>query len=289
MTGSHLRSIGAVLRREIATIRRTPGYWIASLGLLAVLVGVLAVGGGDETGFVPAIVDLLLPTELLVPTMAVVLGHRALLTDAEELAVIRTYPVSMVDYVCGVAAARVVAFVGMLVPFALIGGYVWLTASPDTTIYATHTGVDSPLLFVRFLAFVVLLGLPYLSVSMVVGAVASSRRGALALAALVLVGGVLGGDLAVVGSLGGGAGVESLPARVAIPPNGAFRGLVFEHVIGVALPPDDGFVSSAAAVGSLLGWTAIGVGASIAVLAFGGAVTDRLERVRGRVNSIRSR
>ncbi|QHS18359.1 copper ABC transporter permease [haloarchaeon 3A1-DGR] len=289
MTGSRARVIGAVLRREIATIRRTPGYWIASLGLLVVLAGVLAVGGGGETGFVPTIVDLLLPTELLVPVVAVVLGYRALLTDAEELAMIRTYPISTVEYVCGIVAARFAALLGMLVPFALVGGYVWLTASPDTTIYATHTGVDSPLLFVRFLAFVVLLGLPYLSLAMVVGAVANSRRGALALAALVLIGGVLGGDLAVVGTLGGDAGVASLPARVAIPPNGAFRGLVFEHVIGVALPPDDGFVSSAAAVGSLLGWTAIGVGASIAALAFGDAVSDRLERVRGRVESLRDR
>jgi ABC-type transport system involved in multi-copper enzyme maturation permease subunit len=289
MTGSRARVIGAVFRREIATIRRTPGYWLLSFGLLVVFAAVLAVGGGGETGFVPAIVDLLLPTEVLVPLVAVVLGYRALLADGDELAMIRTYPVSMPEYVCGVFLARVAALVAMLAPIALLGGYVWLTASPDTGIYATHTGVDSPVLFVRFLALVVLLGLSYLSMAMAVGTIAGSRRGALAIAALVLVGGVLGGDLAVVASLGDDVGAGVLSTRVAIPPNGAFRGLVFERVIGVALPPDSGFVSPFRAIASLLGWTAIGVGLSTVAMTFGGAVGDRLERLRGRMGSVRDR
>ncbi|WP_280536492.1 copper ABC transporter permease [Halopenitus sp. POP-27] len=289
MTASRSRVFGAVLRRELATVVRTPGYWLTVFGLLVVLGGVLAVGGGGETGFIPTIVDLLMPTEVIVPVVAVVLGYRALLADAEELAMIRTYPVSMATYVCGVFVARVAALVGSMVPFALIGGVVWLTASPDTTIYATHTGVDSPLLFVRFLVLVVLLGIPYLSMSMVAGVVASSRRGAIAIVALLLVGGVLGGDLAVVGSLGGDAGSGSLPTRVAIPPNGAFRGLVFEHVVGVALPPDSGFVSSRAAIGSLIGWTVVGVGSAVCTLTVGGAVGDRLERLRVRIADARDR
>ena len=86
MTGSRARVIGTIFRREIATIRRTPGYWLLSFGLLVVLAAVLTVGGGGETGFVPAIVDLLLPTEVLVPLVAVVLGYRALLADGDELA-----------------------------------------------------------------------------------------------------------------------------------------------------------------------------------------------------------
>lgn len=287
MTVARSRVTGAVLRREIATIYRTPGYWVLSLGLFVVLSGVLAVGGGGETGFIPAIVDLLLPTEVLVPSVAVVLGYRALLADADELGMIRTYPVSMLEYVCGVFVARVTALVVVvLVPFALLGGYVWLTASPDTGIYATHTGADSPFVFVRFLALVLLLGLPYLAMATVVGTVARSRRGALAVAALVLVGGVLGGDLLVLTTIGGETGVSTLPNLVAIPPNGAFRGLVLEHVVGVAVPPDSGFVSSTWAIGSLLGWTTIGVGASIVVMAYGDSVGDRIERLRGRLDSV---
>ncbi|OYR47460.1 ABC transporter permease subunit [Halorubrum sp. Ea8] len=278
-----LAGVSTVFRREIATVVRTPGYGVLAVGLLAALGGLLAAGGGGATGFVPAVVDLLLPTEALVPLVAVVLGYRALLTDAAsgELAVIRTYPVRVGEYVAGVLLARLVALVAAVgVPYAAIGAVVWLTAAPDTGIFATHTGVDSPLLYLRFLAFVLLLGAAYVSLAAAVSALAASRRSAIALGSLALVAGVLGGDLVLLRSLAAGASPTTVPASIALAPNGAFRGLVFEHVIGVAFAPEGGFVSTARAVASVVGWTLLGAVVAGVTLAYGRRVDAAVERVR---------
>ena len=277
--------VGAVFRRELATVARTPGYVVLAIGLLFVLGALLAVGGGGGTGFVPAVVDLLLPAEVLVPLVAVVLGYRALLSDTAsgEFLVIRTYPVSVAGYVFGVLLARTVALLALVGgPFFLIGVFVWLTAAPDTGIFATHTGVDSPLLFVRFLALVALLGVAFLSLSAAVSALASSRRGAVALAALVVVTGVLGGDLALLRALGDGTAASAIPTRLALTPNGAFRGLVFEYVIGAAFAPDGGVVDVGRAVGSLVGWAIAGVGVSVVTLSYRRRIDAATERLRFR-------
>ncbi len=279
-----LSAVATVFRRELATVVRTPGYGVLAVGLLVALGGLLAAGGGGATGFVPAVVDLLLPTEALVPLVAVVLGYRALLTDAAsgELAVIRTYPVRVGEYVAGVLLARLVALVAVVgVPYAVVGVVVWLTAAPDTGIFATHSGVDSPLLYLRFLAFVLLLGAAYVSLAAAVSALAASRRSAIALGVLALVAGVLGGDLVLLRSLAAGASPTTVPTSIALAPNGAFRGLVFEHVIGVAFAPEGGFVATGPAVGSLVGWTLLGVAVAGATLAFGRRVDAAIERVRG--------
>ena len=278
-----LSGVATVFRRELATVVRTPGYGVLAVGLLVALGGLLAAGGGGATGFVPAVVDLLLPTEALVPLVAVVLGYRALLTDAAsgELAVIRTYPVRVGEYVAGVLLARLAGLVAVVgVPYAAIGVVVWLTAAPDTGIFATHSGVDSPLLYLRFLAFVLLLGAAYVSLAAAVSALAASRRSAIALGVLALVGGVLGGDLVLLRSLAAGASPTTVPASIALAPNGAFRGLVFEHVIGVAFAPEGGFVATGLAVGSLVGWTLLGVAAAGATLAYGRRVDAAIERAR---------
>ena len=278
--------VWAVFRRELVTVRRTPGYGVLALGLLAVLGGLVAVGGGGATGFVPAVVDLLLPTEVLVPLLAVVLGYRALFADVAsgEFDVIRTYPVNAAGYVLGVLLARTVALVALVGgPFALVGAYVWLTAAPDTGIFATHSGVDSPVLFVRFVALVVPFGAAYLSLSAAVSTVATSRRSAFALGLLALLGGVLGGDLAVLRSLSAGASPSGIGRALALSPNGAFRGLVFEHVIGVAFAPEGGFVDTGRAVASLVGWTAAGAVAAVASVAFGPRVDVAVEGLRARL------
>ncbi|WP_280585414.1 copper ABC transporter permease [Halorubrum sp. Boch-26] len=283
-----LSGVATVFRRELATVVRTPGYGVLAVGLLVALGGLLAAGGGGATGFVPAVVDLLLPTEALVPLVAVVLGYRALLTDAAsgELAVIRTYPVRVGEYVTGVLLARTVALVAVVgVPYAAIGVVVWLTAAPDTGIFATHAGVDSPLLYVRFLAFVLLLGAAYVSLAAAVSALAASRRSAIALGSLALVAGVLGGDLVLLRSLAAGASPTTVPSAIALAPNGAFRGLVFEHVIGVAFAPEGGFVSTVRAVGSLVGWTLLGAVVAGATLAWGRRVDAAIERVRREIGS----
>ena len=283
---SALRALETTFRRELATVVRTPGYAVLGLGVLFVVAGVTLVGGGGSTGLLPAIVDLLLPVEVLVPLVAVVLGYRALLTDAAsgELAVIRTYPVGVVAYALGILLARLVALVALVgLPLALIGGYVWVTAAPETGIYATHSGVDSPWLFVRFLVFTFTLGASYLAVAAAVSSLAAGRRSALALGGVVLVGGVLGGDLAVLRSLSGDGATTALAGTVASTPNGAFRGLVFEYVVGVAFEAGDGFVDPGRAVATLLGWCVAGVGVAVGSLAYGRRVDALFERVLTRL------
>ncbi|GAA0534390.1 copper ABC transporter permease [Halorubrum ejinorense] len=280
-----LAGVGTVFRRELVTVRRTPGYAVLAVGLLVVLGGLVAVGGGGETGFVPAVVDLLLPSEVLVPLLGVALGYRALLTDGAsgEFVVIRTYPVSTTGYVLGVVLARTAALVAVVgLPFALIGLFVWLTAAPETGIFATHSGVDSPLLFVRFVAFVLLLGAAYLSLSAAVSALASSRRSAVAIGLLTLLAGVIGGDLAILRSLAGGASPGGIAESLALTPNGAFRGLVFEHVIGVAFAPDERFIGTGRALGSLLGWILAGTATAVATFAYAPQIDVVAERVHER-------
>ncbi|OSP05045.1 copper ABC transporter permease [Halorubrum ezzemoulense DSM 17463] len=282
-----LGGVWVVFRRELATVRRTPGYAVLAVGLLVVLGGLVAVGGGGATGFVPAVVDLLLPTEVLVPLLAVVLGYRALFADAAsgELGVIRTCPVSAAGYVVGVLLARTAALVVLVGgPFALVGAYVWLTAAPDTGIFATHSGVDSPVLFLRFLALVVPFGAAYLSLSAAVSTIATTRRSAFALGLLALLAGVLGGDLAVLRSLSAGASPSGIAGSLALSPNGAFRGLVFEHVIGVSFAPEGGFVDTGRAVASLVGWTVVGGVAAVAAIALGPRVDVAVEHLRARLD-----
>lgn len=276
---------GTVFRRELATVLRTPSYGILAVGLLVVLWLLVAVGGGGATGFVPAVVDLLLPAELLVPLIAVVLGYRALLSDvvSGELAVIRTYPVGVAGYVAGVLLARLVALIAVVgLPFAVIGGYVWLTAAPDTGIFATHTGVDSPLLYVRFLALLTLFGAAFLALSMSISAAATSRRSAAALAVLAFLVGTLGGDLALIQSLTAGTDPSAVAGRAALTPNGAFRGLVFETVIGVSFAQEGNIVDIGRAVGSLAGWTLFGSLAAAGTLALRGYMSTAIERCRYR-------
>ena len=283
-----VRAFTTVFRREVATVARTPGYVALGVGALAVFAAITAVGGGGATGVVPAVVDLLLPVEVIVPLIAVVLGYRALLADTAsgEIAVIRTYPVGSTAYVLGIVLARAAALVALIgVPLTLVGGYVWLTASPDTGIYATHPGVDSPALYVRFVAFVLVFGFAYLTVAAAVSSLASGRRTALALAALVVLGGVLGGDLAVLRSLSAEGTAATLSGAVASTPNGAFRGLVLEHVVGVAFAADGGFVDTGRALFALFGWTLGGLAVSIVSIAYGRRIDAAIERLRRRLPS----
>jgi len=140
--------------------------------------------------------------------------------------VIRTYPVRVSEYVAGVLLARTVALVAVVgVPYAVVGAGVWLTVAPDTGIFATHAGIDSPVLYLRFLAFVLLLGAAYVSLAAAVSALARRESsGAIALGVLALVAGVLGGDLLLLRSLGGGASPATISGSLALARTGRFAG-----------------------------------------------------------------
>lgn len=271
----------AVFVREFRTLLRTPGYVLLVAGLFAVVFAVILVGTGGETGFVPTAVDLLVPTELLIPVLAVIMGYRALLTDTKsgEFALIRTYPLGVGTYVTGIILARVVALIGIItMVYGAAGTYIWLVAGPDTGIYATHAGVDSPLVFVRFIALTGAFGTVYLLLSVAVSTLANSRRGAMALGALLVVVGAAV-DLGIVAGVSAGV-VDSIGSALAVTPNSAYRGLVFEYVVGIAFREQSGFVDPGSAIGGLTAWLVIGCLVSVLAMKYGPLVRDFIERAR---------
>lgn len=257
------RPVVSVFRRELVTIRRTPSYLVLGLALTLGTLGVALTGGGVATGYLPTVVDVMVWTEVAVPIAAIALGYRALLTDTKsgEFAVIRTYPVGIGQYLLGILLARAVAAgVMVIVAFGVLGGYVWLVASPDTGIYATHPGIDSPIRYGRFVVLTVWLGIVYLWLAIAFGAMAGSRRGALALATLVVAGGIVAGDIVITRQLAEGTrSVGDLATAYAITPNTAFRGMLFEYVVGVAFDPGAMYMTRGRVVTALLGWPLVGL------------------------------
>jgi len=255
---SHAGRFWTVFVRELRAAVRTRAY----LGLLAVLAaalfGVARAGGGPAGGYVPTVVDLLVVVEVLVPTVAFAVGYRAIADPADrgELDVLETYPLPSWAYVGGVYAGRsavLLALVGL--PLAALGVHVATTAGPETTVFASHRGVDSPLLYLRFLALTLWYALIALSLAFVLSALAGSRGRALVLALAGLLVVTVGGDVAVFAGLDGGLVTsETLGGALAMTPAGAYRGLVFDQVLYVAVPGRSAFVSGAVAVGSLLFW-----------------------------------
>lgn len=230
-------SVGAVaafVRREVATVAHTRTYLVLAAAFALGLLALSWVAGA--AGYVPTVLALLTPVELLVPALAFAVGYRAVRGDEErgELDMVRTFPVSRVQYLTGVylgrATALVAAVIGSLLLVALLVGIV---GGAKTDVIAAHGGADSVVLFLRFTFLTALLALVALGVALLVSVVARSTQGALALA-LVGVGLlVVGLDLALVAGLGAGT-VSSggLGAFVALSPSSAFRGLVLESVVG---------------------------------------------------------
>ena len=248
----------ALLVRELRTVVRTRVYLLVALGLWALVVALVATGGGGESGYLPAVVDLLLPLELLVPAVAIAVGYRSVVADLErgELAVLDSYDVPAWVYVSAIYAGRAIALASMLVGGLVIAGVlIAVSASPDTGIYATHTGVDSPVLFGRFIVLTVIYGLAMLGLVVLGSVVARSTRTALALAAggVVLV--VAGGDaLLILGLSEEWLASESVFGALATVPNSAYRGLVFETVVGIASGVDSGYAAARWSLLGLLGW-----------------------------------
>ena len=129
------------------------------------------------------------------------------------------------------------------------------TASPETTVFASHRGVDSPLLYLRFLALTLLYGLVSLSLVLFLSVVAGSRARALVLALAGLLVLTVGGDVAVFAAVDKEiVRSESLGGALAVTPAGAYRGLVFDQVLYVAVPTKSSFVPGWLAPGALLCW-----------------------------------
>ena len=129
------------------------------------------------------------------------------------------------------------------------------TAGPETTVFASHRGVDSPLLYLRFLALTLAYGLVSLSLVFLLSVVAGARDRALVLALAGLLVLSVGGDVAVFAALDAGILADtSLGGALAVTPAGAYRGLVFDQVLYVAVPTRSSFVPAGLASAALLCW-----------------------------------
>lgn len=269
-TAAVLRTI---VRREVSTAVLSPTYGLFVVTLLVVLVGIAWAGGGMSAGYVSTTVDLLTPLELLVPVVAIAFGYRAILSDERrgELDVLRTYPVRPWQFVAGVYAGRGLGVVtAVAAPLSFVMAVVALTPSESivSLVYATHSGADSPALFLRLVVLTVLFALVVLAVAVAVSALVSTTRAAIAAAGLVLLVVLVGLDLAVVfGFTTGLVGDASLLYAIPLSPLSAFRGLVLETVVTVTAGTGPRAASPVACVVGLGVW---GVGSLVvATLAVG--------------------
>ncbi|MEF8807435.1 ABC transporter permease [Natronomonas sp.] len=276
----------AVVRREITTMARTRAYAVLTVLLAGVLLGIVERSDAVAGGYVPSAVDLLLPMEVLVPVIAIALGYRAFSGDNDDTAVLSTYPVSNASLVAGVFFGRLVGLVAVVgLPLLAVMALVAVTPGLESAVFATTGGIDSPILFVRFVALTVVFGAAVLAVTLAASILARSSRAALALAVGIFVAVVVGGDLLVLGGLAAGSiPVDSLEIALAISPNSAYRGLVFEYVVGVAAE-QEGFIDPLSSAAMLVAWTVFGlVGATVGLYRQG--ETGLVTRLRWRLEEL---
>lgn len=262
---SRLETLQPIVGRELLTVVRSRVFVGLVVGVTLVSFGMVFAGGGSEVGYVPAAVDLLTPLEVVVPALAGALGYQAITEDAQsgELDVLQTYPVPPWVYVVGVFVGRAITMaVALIVPLAVVGFYLSTQSPADPPTLATHTGIDSPVLFLRFILLTLAYGFVALSIAITVSAVAWSRRTAIALVVLVFGVVVVGIDIVLLRGFGvGWIGANQLTTVLALSPASAYRGLVFETVLYVAFERDSGY---AAPILSALGLT-VWLGLSLAV------------------------
>lgn len=223
----------AVVERELATVRRAPALIVTAVAFALILVALA--WAGSSNGFVPVVLTLLTPIEVLVPAFAIALGYRAIQGDVQrgELELLRTYPLTSTEAVLGVYLGRAAIMLIVLLPtLAGIGILVLVTGGASSTVFPTHGGADSILLFVRFGVLTALYSLVALAAALALSAAARSLRAAIALGTALLVVLVVGFDLALVAGLAGGVIPDAmLQWLLAISPNSAYRGLVMQTVV----------------------------------------------------------
>lgn len=253
------------VRRELRTAVVTVSNVILTFVLVLVLLGVALMGGGYETGYLAVTIDLLGPLQLLVPLVAVVFGYDAIFSDKQrgELDVMRTYPVSSWHVVLGTYVGRAIGLVTALtVPLILLVVPVAATQTPRLPGYASHTGSDSPALYLRLVVLAVVFALVVLALVVAVSALVSTTRAAVAGAGLVLVLLVFGIDIGLAyGFALGFIGDSSLASMLALSPLSAFRGLVLETAVVATTGTGP---QTATPVASAVGLVVWGVGSLVA-------------------------
>ncbi|MFW5938282.1 MAG: ABC transporter permease [Halanaeroarchaeum sp.] len=250
--------IGRVVGREIQTLVRTRTFTVLSLALTGVLLTISVLGSGTG-GYVPTVVELITPLELLVPIVAVAFGYRAIVADEQrgELDVLETYPVTPHEHVLGVYVGRALGLiVAVGVPLILVGASVAFLREEPLRLYATHAGTDSPILYARFVVLALAFAVTVLAVALAISAMASATRSALALAIVGLIVLLVGLDLALVFGFANRIIPDTaLVHAIAVSPLSAFRGLVFETVVTTATGTGPRTASPIASLLCLAVWT----------------------------------
>lgn len=231
---SRARTALVVAQREFTTLRRTPTVLVLALGFVVVVFGfVIAAGTG---GYLPLILDLIAPMEILVPLLAFAFGYRAIRSDADrgELETIQTYPVDRSAFVGGVFLGRLAGLLPVvLVSLGLSALAVALAPGDEVSVVVRHGTVDTPVLFLRFVTLTALFTAVALAVAVAVSAAARSAREALAVAIALVIALVLGFDATIVAALSDGLiGPDALGTLTALSPNSAYRGLVYTLAVG---------------------------------------------------------
>ncbi|MFB6205840.1 MAG: ABC transporter permease [Haloglomus sp.] len=247
----------AVLDREFRTIRRARVTRLVAGVVLGVCLAVAALSG--RSGYIQLSVALLTPMELLVPVAAAALGYRTIQVERErgELDVVRTFPVSSVEYVGGVYLGRAVTLVGLVVGALLLTSLAVPLYSLSPAGLTRTPGVDSPVYFLRFVVLTGWFAAMTLAVVLALSTLVRTGRRVLALTLLVVVLLSFGFDLAIVLGLASGVvGPAGLPWYLALSPASAYRGLVLTSVLA---PLTTGEAAAAAIPAanalSLLCWT----------------------------------
>ena len=243
-----------VFHREVRTVWRTRLVWILAGGFFVVVLGIGFVGGAG--GYVPLSLSLLTPLELLVPVLAAGLGSRAILAERErgEIDVLRTYPIAPETYVSGVYLGRLAAVSSIILGSLLITGVLvpLLRASPAL---AQTGGLNSPLLYARFIVFTVVFAAVVLAVMILVSATVRNARRGIVVTVIVVATVAVGFDLGIILGLAGDLVVtESLPWYLALSPGSAYRGLVMAVVVAPAVREATDLLVLVLGIGGLFSW-----------------------------------
>lgn len=225
-----------VFQREVRTLWRTRLVWILAFGFFVVILGTGLVGGAG--GYVPLSLSLMTPLELLIPVLAAGLGYRAILADRErgEVHILRTYPIAPETFIGGVYLGRLAAMLSITIASLLITGILVPLLNPSPASLQQTAGLDSPLLYFRFIVFTAVFAAVVLAVMLLLSATVRNARRGIVMTVVTVSTIAVGFDLVIILGLAGNlVAMESLPGYLALSPGSAYRGLVMGFVVAPAV------------------------------------------------------
>lgn len=244
-----------VLQRELQTLIRTRSVWAIAIGFFGVTLGTAFLGGAG--GYVPLSLSLMTPMELLIPVLAAGLGYRAILADRErgELHILRTYPIAQETFIGGVYAGRLIILLCIIAGSLIVAGILVPLVSPSPASLTQTAGLDSPLLYLRFVVLTAGFSGVILAIMILLSAIVRNARRGLILMILLASTVAIGFDLVIILGLAEQlvAG-DSLPWYLALSPGSAYRGLVMTYVVAPAVTTVVGLTIPLLSVVSLVLW-----------------------------------